>query len=235
MSDSALENAAFHGGLPSPDGQALAPTIGIRSMAAIALVVPLLLAAGVCWLRQSPQDSGLGNGGDVIAVRLLGPQTDSALGPAVSEPAKAAEPTPAADPSIDDRVQAFPVDIAGPPPEPQRSAWAPPDSAAARSAAPMQGVLDRKALMFRRVLQAHIARYRQDPDGARLARVSVQLMFSMQRDGTVTDVRITSSSGNATLDHAALQTIRLAQPMPKIPAELPEPYEIYLPITFDVN
>jgi periplasmic protein TonB len=89
--------------------------------------------------------------------------------------------------------------------------------------------------MFRRALQSHIARYLQNPDGARLGRVSVQLVFSMLRDGTVTDVRITSSSGNAILDRAALQTIRLAQPMLKIPPELPEPYDIYLPITFAAN
>jgi periplasmic protein TonB len=234
MSDSALDNAARYGGLPSADRQALAPTIGIRSMAAIALVVPLLLLAGVCWLRQSPQLSGPGNGGDVIEVRLLGPQTDHSQRLDVSEPT-AAEPTPPADPSIDDREQAIPVDIVAPPPEPQQWTSAPPYTAAALSAPPTQGVLDHKALMFQRALLAHIARYRQDPDGARLARARVQLVFSMLRDGTVTDVRITSSSGNAILDHAAVQTIRLAQPMPKIPAELPEPYEIYLPITFELN
>ena len=87
--------------------------------------------------------------------------------------------------------------------------------------------------MFQRALLTHIARYRQNPDDH--GRASVQLVFSMLRDGTVTDVQITSSSGNAILDHAAVRTIRMAQPMPKIPAELPEPLNVHLPITFDAN
>jgi protein TonB len=231
MSDSALDNAAMYGGLPPPDWRAVGPTIGIRSIAAIVLVVPLLLVAGVCWLHQMPSMPGPGTGGDVIEVRLVGPQADNAQGQDVSEPTKA-EPTPAADLSTDDREQAIPVEIVA---EPQRPPPTAVSSVPAPSAMPPQGVLNQKALMFQRALLVHIARYRQNPGGARLGRVSVQLVFSMLRDGTVTDVRIASSSGNAILDDAAVRTIRLAQPMPKIPAELPEPFDIYLPITFGAN
>jgi periplasmic protein TonB len=234
MSDSALDNAAMYGGLPPPDWRAVAPTIGVRSIATIVLVVPLLLVAGVCWLHQMPSMPGPGTGGDVIEVCLVGPQADNAQGQDVSEPAKAG-PTPAADPSTDDREQAIPVGIVAPPPEPQRPPPTAVSSVPAPSARPPQGVLNQKALMFQRALLAHIIRYRQDPDGARFGRVSVQLVFSMLRDGTVTDVRIASSSGNAILDDAAVRTIRLAQPMPKIPAELPEPFEIQVPITFNAN
>jgi protein TonB len=231
MSDGALENAAMHGGLPPPDWRAVAPTIGIRSIAAIALVVPLLLVAGVCWLHQMPSVPGPGTSGDVIEVRLIGPQADNAQGQDLSEPSETA-PAPPADPLIDDQNHAIPAETAMPmPPEPQRPTPSAASTVPAPSAIPTQGVLNKKALMYQRALQSHIARYRQHPDGDRRGRV--RLVFLMLRDGTVTNVLITSSSGDAILDQAAIETIRKAQPMPKIPNELPEPLSIFLPIAFD--
>jgi len=56
----------------------------------------------------------------------------------------------------------------------------------------------------------------------------------MLRDGTVTDVRIASSSGYSLLDIAAIETIRKAQPLPRIPAELPESLNILVPVAFEL-
>src|SRR5215475_14483116 len=120
MSDSTLDDTAMHGGLPPPDWQAVAPTIGIRSVAAIVLVVPLLLVAGVYWLHQLPSVKGPGTSGDIIEVRLIGPQTNNAQGQDVSEPARAA-PAPPADPLVDDQNHAIPAETVAPmPPALQR-------------------------------------------------------------------------------------------------------------------
>jgi periplasmic protein TonB len=228
MSDSAPDNAIMYGGLPPPDWQAVAPTLGIRSIAAIVLVVPLLLVAGVYWLHQLPSTITQGNSGDVIEVRLLGPQDSNMEGQDVSEQARTA-PTPPADPLIDDQNHAIPTETVAPmPPMPQRSSPA----ALSSFPAPPQGALN-KALMYQRALLSHIARYRQHPGQGRIGHV--QLMFSMLRDGTVTDVWITSGSGDTIVDRAAIETIRKAQPMPKIPAELPEQMNIQVPIVFEAD
>ena len=230
MSDSALDDAAMHGGLPPPDWQTIAPTIGIRSIAAIVLVVPLLLVAGVCWLHQLPSVIGPGTSSDLIEVRLVGPQASNTQGHDMAEPAKSA-PTPPADSLIDDRNHVMSAETVAPMPQPPTPAAI--ASVPAPSAMETRGVLNRKTMMFQRALLSHIARYRQYPDGARRGRANVQLVFSMTRDGTVTDVRITSSSGDTILDHAAIETIRKAQPMPRIPSELPEHLNILVPMAFE--
>ncbi len=47
--------------------------------------------------------------------------------------------------------------------------------------------------------------------------------FVIQRDGTMTDVEMERSSGNATLDLIATRAIRLARQLPPLPAEYPNP------------
>jgi protein TonB len=233
MSDRGLDHTAMNGGLPPPEWQAVAPTLGIRSIATIVLVVPLLLVAGVYWLHQLPSVPGPGTSGDVIEVRLVGPDTSKARGQDISEPAETA-PTPPADPLVDDRNHAIPAETSVPmPPEPPRAARTAVASVPAPSAMDARGALNLKAMMFQRALLSHIARYRQYPQGTHRGRANVQLVFSMLRDGTVTDVRIMSSSGDTMLDQAALETIRKAQPMPKIPTELPEHLNILVPMAFE--
>jgi protein TonB len=56
----------------------------------------------------------------------------------------------------------------------------------------------------------------------------------MLRDGTVTDVQVISSSGFDVLDAAAVETIRNAAPMPRIPSELPGHLNIHVPVAFDM-
>jgi protein TonB len=53
----------------------------------------------------------------------------------------------------------------------------------------------------------------------RQARNDVQVGFTVGANGSVSGVRITRSSGSATLDQAALQVVRRAAPFPPIPAE----------------
>lgn len=67
---------------------------------------------------------------------------------------------------------------------------------------------------------AHLRRYKRYPSSAGRARGTVRVAFSVSRGGTVTGVRLVSSSGNATLDRAALDMVRRANPFPPMPAGL---------------
>ena len=87
---------------------------------------------------------------------------------------------------------------------------------------------------FQRILLSHIAGFRQYPAAAKSGQHGVvQLVFLMRRDGTVSEVRVRNSSGSLLLDEAATDTIRRAQPLPAIPADLPDQLTILLPISFD--
>jgi protein TonB len=104
-------------------------------------------------------------------------------------------------------------------------------------AAPVHSFPSSVASTFQRTLLRHIARYQNYPDEARSARLQgvVQLVFAMTRDGIVLDVWIKSSSGSSILDQAALDTIRRAQPLPRIPSELPDRLNILVPVSFALS
>ncbi len=87
---------------------------------------------------------------------------------------------------------------------------------------------------FQRILLSHIARFRQYPVGAKTGQHGVtQLVFAMRRNGSVSEVWIRETSGSRLLDDAAADIIRRAQPLPAIPADLPDQLTIRLPISFD--
>ena len=58
------------------------------------------------------------------------------------------------------------------------------------------------------------------------------VMFVIQRDGTMTDVAVERSSGNATLDLIATRSIRLARQLQPLPAEYPNP-SLTVHVTFE--
>ncbi|PNU05558.1 energy transducer TonB [Novosphingobium guangzhouense] len=81
---------------------------------------------------------------------------------------------------------------------------------------------------------AHLERFRRYPPRARAARQQgvVQVRFTMNRAGAVLACQIVRKSGSFTLDQAALETVRLAQPLPAIPAGRPDTVELTVPIEF---
>jgi len=87
---------------------------------------------------------------------------------------------------------------------------------------------------YRRRLLAHIRLYRRYPGAADPQRDggAVQLLFGLSRDGAVTDVRIARTSGVSALDDAAVATVLRAQPLPPIPAILPDRLTVQLPVSF---
>ncbi|MFZ0267689.1 TonB family protein [Caulobacter sp.] len=86
---------------------------------------------------------------------------------------------------------------------------------------------------YRRRLLAHIQPYRRYPRDAHGDGGAVQLLFVIQRSGAVTGVWVTRSSGVVVLDDAAVQTLMRAQPLPPIPAALPDSVSVSLPVAFD--
>ena len=54
----------------------------------------------------------------------------------------------------------------------------------------------------------------------------------MDRNGIVLGIWIKQSSGYPVLDKEAVATVLRAQPLPAIPAELPDPLNITLPMVF---
>jgi periplasmic protein TonB len=221
----------------SPDWRAAAPAIDLRWLAAVALAVPLLLAAGVYWLHRMPLGTNLRINDSVVEVHLIGPQGGVVQRQDTLQPATK-PPQPPVEALVEAPTRAIPEAVVASlvPPQPARATTARAADVPEQAPADTRLSVDRRALTFQRALLSHIARYRRYPEGARRdqARGTVQLVFSMLRDGTVTDVRIASSSGYSLLDIAAIETIRKAQPLPRIPAELPESLNILVPVAFEL-
>jgi protein TonB len=237
MSEGLASNHAEDQDIPPPDWHAVGqPLVSIRSLALVGLLVPLLLMAGVFWLHHLPMGIAQRSGDNVVEVRLIGPQEMSAL------PQEAAQPVQTSlrqetEPLVEDPNHSIPdkADEAVPPaPQavPQHPAAAPTSS----SNIPHPSI-SHQAATYQQALLSHIMRYRHYPERALRdrARGTVRLVFSMLRDGTVTDVRVISSSGFDILDADAVATIRKAAPMPRIPDELPEHLDIEMPVGFDLQ
>lgn len=213
-----------------------APSFDIRLLMSLTLVlVPALLAASVYWLHRSPSPETTRNSAETtVEVRILAapkealepskkalPQPSPARAPSVSETVSVPSEWPTSDPIANNA--ALGGTAASPPPLP--------------TAEPLHPSERRKASAFRRALQSHIARYRRYPEEARRARMqgTVQILFSMRRDGAVLDVWVRASSGQPVLDDAAIATIRRAQPLPRIPPDLPDRLTVLFPIAFDAS
>lgn len=84
---------------------------------------------------------------------------------------------------------------------------------------------------------AHLERFRRYPPRARAARQQgiAYVRFTMDRSGAVLASSVVRKSGFFTLDQAALDTLRRAQPLPAIPAGLPNIMELTVPIQFELD
>lgn len=197
-------------------------------------VALMLLVGGVSWIKaRSPADAGRdGPDAGVVQVRLL-PRPDPSPVPAVPSP----------------RSEAGGVGSAAPEPvndmRPGTARGAPPDAeegsrhAAGAVRAPLTAVADpppsAAAVAFREVLRPHIANYQRYPNAARQKALTgtVTAVISVNRQGRLLGIRIVTSSGEAILDKAAIDTIRRAEPFPAVPATLPDPCLIELSLGFD--
>lgn len=83
-------------------------------------------------------------------------------------------------------------------------------------------------------LLAHLEKHRRYPANARSGRIqgTAYVAFRMNRSGAVISASIQRSSGSSILDQAALATVRRAQPLPAIPADMPDEVDLAVPVEF---
>ncbi|KSB90002.1 hypothetical protein AS593_11290 [Caulobacter vibrioides] len=88
---------------------------------------------------------------------------------------------------------------------------------------------------YRARLLAHIQPFRRYPAQAQGldARGVAQILFMVDQNGKVTGVWVKASSGFEVLDAEAVATVLRAQPMPHVPAGLPSPLAVQLPVSFN--
>lgn len=84
---------------------------------------------------------------------------------------------------------------------------------------------------------ARLERFRRYPNEAEHARQqgTAYLRFRIDRDGHVLSSSLERSSGYPALDEAAMETLRRADPLPKIPADRPDQIELLVPIEFFIR
>jgi periplasmic protein TonB len=197
-------------------------------------IVGILFVGGVYWFRLRPDAAGgTPEQATLVAVHLL-PRTDPLPIPInqATQSAMVAPPSPANDrtetpASISSQaVAALPAEEIAPsePAAPSASLKATPNP-----------VPNFAKETFRSELLRHIARFQRYPRAAERQHLqgTVLTVFSMGRDGKVLAVWVRTSSGQPALDQAAIDTIRRAQPLPHIPAALPEPLKVEVPLGFD--
>jgi protein TonB len=198
----------------------------------IVIVAPIVFSAGIYLLHRMASGPQARSGPPMVEVRLI------------EQPTPEAKPQPLPNDAASEgrREQMIDAPNRPIPEETKAAAYSPATASPGTSlektptvpASRPHAVTSGSASAFQRMLLSHIARFRQYPSAAKSGQHGVtQLVFAMRRDGTVSEVRIRDSSGSRLLDEAATDTIHRAQPLPTIPADLPDQLTILLPISFD--
>lgn len=84
---------------------------------------------------------------------------------------------------------------------------------------------------------ARLERFRRYPVEAQRARMqgTATIRFRLDRAGRVLSMSLEESSGSPMLDAAALDTVRRADPLPRIPADRPDEVELSVPVEFTIG
>jgi protein TonB len=197
-------------------------------------IVGLLFFGGVAWLRlQLEAGGGTPEQTSVVEVHLLPrpdplpiPVNQAAQSAALTPPSPANGPTEAPASISNQATAALPAEepAASEPPMPSAGLKATPDR-----------VPNSAKLTFRTELLRRIAGFQRYPRAAEREHLqgTVHTEFSMDRDGKVIKVWVRRSSGQPILDQAAIDTIRRAEPLPPIPAALPDALKVDIALGFD--
>ncbi len=197
-------------------------------------IVGILFVGGVYWFKLRPDTAGsTPEQATLVAVHLL-PRSEPLPVPVNQAPQSVtvAPPSPA-----NDRTEA-PANISSqalaalPTEEPAPSEPAVPSASLKSTPDPVPTSVKET---FRSELLRHIARFQRYPRAAETLHLkgTVLTVFSMGRDGSVLAVWVGTSSGQPALDQAAIDTIRRAQPLPHIPAVLPDSLKVEVALGFD--
>jgi protein TonB len=199
-------------------------------------IVVMLFIGGVYWLRlQVDSAGGPSEPQSVVQVQLL-PRPDPIPIPATDSrttSTAAIAPVPVNEHN-DDATSADQQSLAALPSEASAASPSLPNAIRSEmSDAPP----DPAALQFKQALFRHILRYQRYPKAAESKGLqgTVKAVFSMNREGKLLGVWIKSSSGQAALDQAAIDTIRRAQPLPRIPSVLPDSMTVDVALGFDAQ
>lgn len=112
------------------------------------------------------------------------------------------------------------------------------ETAAAPVNAPTMTTAGNAMPTYLQVLHAHIARFQQYPRNARRRSQegTVDVRFTIDRNGNLLTSRLEKSSENALLDEEGLRMLERAEPLPPIPDDIPgESLDITLPILFNLK
>jgi len=80
--------------------------------------------------------------------------------------------------------------------------------------------------VYFQMVSEKVQRYWKPTKEDRTVRVTVS--FTIKRDGSITEPRVESSSGNRTLDNLALRAVTIAAPFPRLPLAFKEDVQINL-------
>ncbi|WP_375785644.1 TonB family protein [Bradyrhizobium sp. Pha-3] len=196
-------------------------------------IAALLFVGGIYWIRlQPPAGPASREQSSIVQVRLLPSPSPAPIPVApVSQPQTA---TVASRTDVSPESSEPPLDnlTAAPAREPMPAEPAVPSLRPTPS--PADAPPNSVAVKFQQALLRHVARYQRYPNAALPGRLhgAVETLFSMRRDGTLLEVWVKTSSGQAVLDKAAVDAIRRAQPLPPIPSALPDRLNIQITLAF---
>lgn len=197
-------------------------------------IAALLFVGGIYWIRLlPPAGSASREQSSIVQVRLLPSPSPAPIPVAPASEPQTATLASRTEASLESSDQPLDNLTAAPAREPMPAEPTVPSLRPTPS--PADTPPDSVAAKFQQTLFRHVARYRRYPSAARPGRLhgTVETLFSMQRDGSVVDVWVKTSSGQAVLDKAAVDAIRRAQPLPSIPWGLPDRLNIQIWLEFD--
>ncbi len=212
-----------------PDAPPGLPADLVRLLVGSALTI-LLFAGGLYWLYTLKSGAPHRESGTAVQVRLLTTEEPTPI-PATAQPAE--KPTAPSNSNgvsdYDDDAWIHEKSIVFAPPAVRKSKTTVSELQVRRPEANSEN-----STQFQQVLLQHIAHFRRYPPEAlsRGMQGAVVVLFLMRRDGTIIDAWIQSSSGQSVLDSEAIATIHRAEPLPRIPSELPDQIRIMLPVEF---
>jgi protein TonB len=200
------------------------------------VLVTLFLVGGVYWIKlQMPAGSTGQQSNPVVQVRLLprpdpAPTITASVSESTSQTVASRADTSQKDPDPTPSEEVAPV--------PRARTFSPaeaPPSNVLSSIAAISAPASSAAAKFQQALLRHVAQYQRYPNAARARQLQgiVDTQFAMSRDGQLLGVWVRTSSGQVVLDREAIETIRRAQPLPPIPAELPDRMNIHVQLMFD--
>ncbi len=188
---------------------------------------------------------------EIVLAEVVDRARPAEAGPELAPPDSdlATPPADVAAPTEPPRVLSPPaLAVAGRPPAARPAPTRPSAAPASASLAPVQTPGATQAALpavtaelisaYHRTLLAHLERYRQYPQGARLRREQgvAMVRFTVDRGGRLLALAMDNGSGYPALDEEAIATLRRAEPLPALPAEIAAgQLEFVLPLRFQVK